>query len=118
QPAQPWAKNELPEATSKVVERVQEIKDEDLDGKNFSVDQLATALFVRRVSLLRIGKAICNLSAAEVRKIYRLKRETERLKTAYTVSEVAYMTGFNTPSFFSKCFKEFFGYTPAKHTEK
>jgi transcriptional regulator GlxA family with amidase domain len=31
-----------------------------------------------------------------------------------TVSEVAFMTGFGSPAYFSKCFHEFFGYPPGK----
>ncbi|MCD8260966.1 MAG: helix-turn-helix domain-containing protein [Bacteroides sp.] len=32
-----------------------------------------------------------------------------------TVSEIAYEVGFNSPSYFIKCFRELFGITPAQY---
>jgi AraC-like DNA-binding protein len=34
------------------------------------------------------------------------------------VAEVAYATGFNTPSYFIKCFKEAYGKTPLDYINK
>ena len=35
--------------------------------------------------------------------------------TTKSISEIAYETGFNDPSWFSKCFKQEFGFTPSKN---
>ena len=32
------------------------------------------------------------------------------------VSETAYLTGFETPSYFTQCFKEFYKITPKKYS--
>jgi AraC-like DNA-binding protein len=31
-----------------------------------------------------------------------------------TVSEISYQVGFSSPAYFSRCFKEEFGYTPSE----
>ncbi|WP_435522853.1 helix-turn-helix domain-containing protein [Chryseobacterium indoltheticum] len=92
--------------------RIYEIIDENLDDNNFSVDELASELSMSRTSLHRKVKMMFNVPTGEIIKIYRLKKAAQFLKQNYSVSEVAYMTGFNTPSYFTKCFKEYFGKTP------
>lgn len=92
--------------------RIYEIIEKNLDDNNFSVDELASALSMSRTSLHRKVKMMFNIPTGEIIKIYRLKKAAEFLKQKYSVSEVAYMTGFNTPSYFTKCFKEYFGKTP------
>ena len=92
--------------------RIYEIIDKNLDDTNFSVDELASQLSMSRTSLHRKVKMMFNIPTGEIIKIYRLKKAAEFLKQNHSVSEVAYMTGFNTPSYFTKCFKEYFGKTP------
>ncbi|MCE3076329.1 ATP-binding protein [Chryseobacterium gwangjuense] len=95
--------------------KIHKIIEEHLDNKDFSVDELATALSMSRSNLHRKVKAMFDMPTGEIIKTYRLKRASELLKQNYTISEVTYMTGFNTPSYFTKCFKEYFGHTPTEH---
>ena len=39
------------------------------------------------------------------------------LKEGHRVSEVAYMTGFTDPDYFSRTFKRYFGKTPSEYIE-
>jgi len=39
-------------------------------------------------------------------------------KRRFSVSEVAYQTGFSSPAYFSKCFKDVFNMTPSEYMEK
>jgi AraC-like DNA-binding protein len=34
--------------------------------------------------------------------------------TEYTISEVCYKVGFSSPSYFTKCFKDYFGFLPTE----
>lgn len=97
--------------------KINSIIEENLDNKEFSVDDLASSLSMSRTNLHRKVKALFNIPTGEIIKIYRLKKAAELLKKNYNISEVAYMTGFNTPSYFTKCFKEYFGVTPTKHSK-
>ena len=50
---------------------------------------------------------------------YRLKRTaTLIVEGKYNISEIAYMTGFNTLSHFSTSFKKQFGCTPSEYSKK
>jgi signal transduction histidine kinase/DNA-binding response OmpR family regulator/ligand-binding sensor domain-containing protein len=95
--------------------KIYEIIENNLDDKDFGVDELASSLSMSRTSLHRKVKIMFDIPAGEIIKTYRLKKAVELLRQNYNVSEVAYMTGFNTPSYFTKCFKEYFGETPNKY---
>jgi len=41
--------------------------------------------------------------------------EHQRRQNAGTVAEIAYMTGFNTPNYFAKCFRKQFGCSPSEY---
>ena len=52
-------------------------------------------------------------------KAYRLNKALELLdKQASNISEVAYQTGFSSPTFFSKCFQERYGILPSTYIKQ
>jgi len=69
-----------------------------------------------RVQLYRKVSALTNLNVSEFIRTIRLKEAAQLLKNASgTISEIAYQTGFNNLSYFSKSFKETFGKTPLEY---
>ena len=51
--------------------------------------------------------------------LIRLKKAAELLSTGeYQINEIAYLVGFNTPSYFSKCFQNQFGLLPRDFASK
>ena len=45
-------------------------------------------------------------------RLERLKRAASLLKEDYKINEVCYMVGFNSPSYFTRCFRAQFGILP------
>ncbi|MEO2129613.1 MAG: helix-turn-helix transcriptional regulator, partial [Christiangramia sp.] len=70
--------------------------------------------------LYRKIKALTGLTANELIRKIRLERAKELLEQAgqVSVSEVSYNVGFSSPSYFSKCFKEYFGMLPKEAGEE
>ena len=69
-----------------------------------------------RVQLYRKMKSLTNYSPNELIRITRLKKAYSMLSALdITVSEVAYKVGFSSPSYFAKCYKDYFGESPASH---
>lgn len=99
------------------VNKVNQIIVEKLADERFNVEQLAEAMNMSRASLHRKIKAVTNMSAGQIIKIYRLKKSLRLLKQNYNIAEVAYKTGFGSPSYFSKCFKEVYHITPTQFIE-
>ncbi len=78
-----------------------------------NVEELGADLGMSRVQLYRKVKALTGLSPVELIRMTRLKRaETLLRQGGKTVSEVAYEVGFSSPSYFSKCFRDYFGCSP------
>ena len=66
-------------------------------------------------------QALAGQSIGQFMKSYRLnvaQRMLQEGNGSANVSEVAYAIGFNDPKYFTKCFKEFFGYLPSEVFKK
>ena len=68
-----------------------------------------------RMQLHRKLKSLTGLSTTEFIRKERMKVAVSLLeKTDNTISEIAYQTGFNTPSYFIKSFKLIYNCTPSE----
>ncbi|WP_430814788.1 nickel-binding protein [Carboxylicivirga sp. RSCT41] len=82
--------------------------------EGFKLDKLATELGVSKSQLYRKIVALMHLSPNDFIKEYRLSKALKMMeKQECSISEIAYETGFSSPSYFSKCFKERFGILPS-----
>ena len=84
--------------------------------KDFSIDNLARHFYMSRSNFHKKVKAITGNTPNDYIRIIRLNRSLELLSSGkYQIMEVCYMVGFNTPSYFSKCFSEHFGKLPNEY---
>ena len=82
----------------------------------YNVEKLSETLGLSRGHLHRKIKEVTGTAPVEFLRTYRLNKATQLLRqNAYTVSEVAYRTGFSSPAYFSKCFKAVYGVTPTEY---
>lgn len=88
---------------------------ENLSDENFGVSELAREVNMSRSNLLRKINKLTKLSASQFIRQVRLKKAMELLRqTSMNVSEVSYQVGFASPSYFIKCFREYYGYPPGE----
>ena len=94
--------------------RFVEIAQAELGNPDIGVDELAARMGLGRSQLYRKIKALTNFSPVELLRDMRLQRARMLLaSTEKSVSEIAYETGFSTPAYFTKCFRDAFGETPS-----
>ena len=99
--------------SSMFITRFREAVEARLDDSNLSIDDLASDMNISRVQLYRKVKSITGSSPVELLRTARLNRAYQLLITTdKSVSEVAYTVGFTAPSYFTKCFKEEYGFVP------
>ncbi len=89
--------------------------EQNMDEDEFGVEELAKECAMSRSQLHRKLVALIDKSPSDLIRQTRLLRAKELLeKKAATPSEVAFKVGFNSHTYFSKCFKEEFGISPSE----
>ncbi|MEM6316641.1 MAG: two-component regulator propeller domain-containing protein [Bacteroidota bacterium] len=94
--------------------RTQTILEENLANGDFGIPQFCRALGISRMHLHRKLKALTNQSTSQYVQSIRIARAKDLLKsTELTVAEVAYRTGYKSPSQFSQVFAKVVGKSPS-----
>lgn len=95
--------------------RATEITEANLHNEQFGVSELARAMGMSRITLHRKITLSAGVSVSQFISQVRLKKAFELLKqNSATISEVAYQCGFHSPTYFSKCFHDFYGFPPGE----
>ncbi len=104
---------------SDFLSRLEKLIEENFSKSDLSVDFLAQQLGISRSGFFAKIKTLANATPNEMIQMIRLKHAARLLKqNQYRVSEVCYMVGFNSPSYFSKCFQKQFGIKPGDFAEQ
>ena len=86
---------------------------ENIENPNFKMEELADLLHMSYSALYRKCIALTGQSLVDFVRLLRLKKAAIVIaKYGYSISEAAFMSGFNDPKYFSKCFKKQFNKTP------
>lgn len=104
----------------KLLEKASQIISDHLSDESFGIEELRRGIGLSRSQLHRRLHNITGLSTSHFIRSVRLKKAFELLKEGnLSVSEVAYNTGFSSPSYFNKCFHEQYGFPPGDiHKQK
>lgn len=102
-------------ADRRFVDKVTAFVEENIVESELSVEQMADAMGMSRANLYRRMVSATGSTPSEFIKIVRL-RHAERLliQGGLTISEICYEVGFTSPRYFSKCYKELYGYLPSE----
>jgi CheY-like chemotaxis protein/AraC-like DNA-binding protein len=91
---------------------------EHIQDTQLGIDSLADRFNLSRVQLYRKIKALTGKPAVEFIRTVRLKQALKLMETKkYTLSEIAYQTGFSSAPYFTRSFKEVYGKAPSEYLE-
>ena len=94
------------------------IRDHIADS-SLNIDSVSIYMGLSKAQLYRKIKSLTNYSPNELIKIIRLKFAKDLLSISNkSISEIAYESGFSSPSYFTKCFREFYNEIPSEYIEK
>jgi DNA-binding response OmpR family regulator len=100
-------------ADEQFLTKVNEIIERNIANEDFSIDLLAEELCISRSGLFAKIRTLADITPNELIQLIRLKKAAEYIvQKEHRINEIAYMVGFNNPSYFSKCFQKQFGVRP------
>ena len=103
----------MTKADESFLKTLKEVVVANMQNPDFCLDDMASLLNMSRSSLNRKIKGILDMTPNDYIRLERLKKAAQLLKEGECkINEVCYMTGFNTPSYFTKCFQKQFGILP------
>lgn len=108
---------DVPSVNEKFIQKALNVVEKNIDDTGFDIGVFCNELNMSRTQVHRKLAAITGQSTSEFIRSIRLKRAAQLLcKNAGSVSEIAYQSGFNNLSYFTKTFKAQFGVAPSKYT--
>lgn len=101
-----------------LAERMTKCIADNMDNVDYTVESLARDLAMSRASLYKKVQEELGITPSDFMRNIRLKHSIHLLEQGIPVNQVALMIGFQTPYYFSKCFKKMFGVNPSQFHEK
>lgn len=112
-------KQSLGEVDKGFVEKLKTLIDEKMGDSELSVEDLGAELGLGRVQLYRKTKSLTGYAPNELLRIARLRKAASLLASSEkTVAEITYEVGFSSPSYFTRCYKDYFGESPSEFLKR
>lgn len=109
-------KLEMSPADRRFMERFVELVKQNMKNTEVVVEDYARELAVSRSVFFKKVKSLTGVAPIEFIRDMRIARAKELFKTTeYSVTEISYMVGFNTPRYFSKTFRQKTGMIPSEY---
>ena len=97
------------------MKNVLEVIEKHISDEDFTIEEFESEFAMSRAQIHRKLKALTGKSPSRYIRSIRLRKAKKMInKNGGNISEIAYSVGFSSPTYFSKCFKEEFGYSPSE----
>lgn len=107
---------EVESMTEKQLAKIVKLIEENVADPELNVNQLCEKSGIPNKQLYRLIKKYMGIGPLDYIRRVRLQKAAMLLSQhRFTVSEVSYMVGFKTPSYFAKCFQQQYGVTPSQY---
>lgn len=107
---------EMAESHSDFIYQILLVIENNYHDPDFTVTQLSLSLNTNRIYLYRKLREILDINASSLIRVYRLHKARELILTnKYSLSMVAINCGFSNASYFTQCFKSYFGMIPSNY---
>ncbi|HPR32493.1 MAG TPA: two-component regulator propeller domain-containing protein, partial [Prolixibacteraceae bacterium] len=103
----------------KILKETVNFINEHISDPEINIDKMCRELGTSHSSLYRKVKSQTGMTLNELIRHVKMKKAAQLIKTKkYTIAEIMDETGFSSHSYFAKCFKNEFNYSPREYAEK
>ncbi len=107
---------EAESSTEKQLNKIARIIEENISDPDLNVNFLCEKSGIPQKQLYRLIKKYLDTAPLDYIRRVRLQKAAMLLsQKRFTVSEISYMVGFKTPSYFAKCFQAHYGVKPSQY---
>lgn len=101
----------------KMLAKIAKIIEENISDPDLNVNLLCEKSGIAPKQLYRLIKKYMDIAPLDYIRSVRLQKAAVLLsQQRFTVSEICYMVGFKTPSYFARCFQAQYGVKPSQYT--
>lgn len=94
----------------------QDTVEQNLSNEQYNMDEFASDMCMSRSTLYRKLLLLTGQKPTEYIRVIRLKAAARMIREQkYPLTEICYMCGFSSTSYFYRCFKKFFGVQPGAY---
>jgi AraC-like DNA-binding protein len=113
-----WEDKKLSSLDEKFMKKVLAVVEEHISEEEFSIEVFGKEVGMSRMQIHRKLKALTGKSASHYIRSVKLFRAKEMIgEHEATISEIAYSLGFSSPAYFTRCFKDEYGYPPSEEVD-
>jgi len=115
----PKAKEKTTTLDNEFIKNILNYINENISKPELSVEVLASKAFLSRSQLYRKIKTLTGVTVNEFIRNVRLEKAKELIELDNdTITEISFKVGFSSPSYFTKCYKEKYGYLPTQNNKQ
>jgi len=104
----------LSDLDERFMSKVMEVIESHISEEEFSIEEFDREIGMGRVQIFRKVKALTGKSPSRYIRSIRLNRAKNMIEEKKgNISEIAYLVGFSSPQYFTRCFREEFGFPPS-----
>lgn len=101
------------------MKKVMSYIEEKMANEDFSIDNLAIEMAMSRSVFYKKIKSLVGQNPQDFIKDIKMKKAANLLREKkYSISEIAYLTGFPNAKYFSTAFKKYYGVSPSLFNEQ
>lgn len=110
--------NKISQLDSSFLKKCNKIIEKNIQNTEYGVEELSNDVGLSRVHVYRKIKHLTGLSVSEFIRNTKLNKAAVLLReSGKSIAEIAYETGFSSPSYFSKSFKDYYKISPSEFNQ-